>query len=154
MRKLFALGAALSLIAAGCGGGKKAATPTRNTALDQSAARFVVRIQAELRRGNFARAWRSLHPVQKRAVSRRRLASCYPRNAFPRTVTFRATKVQDVSWQVPGSNTFSEAKEVTVTARSAGKTVDTFTQHVVSLSGAWTWMLSASFFRAAKRGSC
>jgi hypothetical protein len=154
VRKLFALGAALTLIAAGCGGGKKAATTTRNTALDQSAAHFVVGVQADLRRGNFARAWRSLHPAQKRAVSRPLLASCYPRNAFPRTVTFHATQVQDVTWQVPGSNTFSEAKEVTVTAKSAGKTVDTFTQHVVRVGGAWTWMLSAAFFRAAKRGTC
>jgi hypothetical protein len=154
MRNLFVLGLALTLVSSGCGSDKGTATTTRNTALDQSAARFAVQVQAELRRGRFAHVWRSLHPVQKRAVSARRLASCYPRKAYPTTVGFRATEVKDVSWQVPGSDTFSAAKEVTVTATSGGKTIDTFPQHVVRVGGRWTWMLSRSYFLRAKRGGC
>jgi hypothetical protein len=156
VRKAFALGsAALAVMAAGCGSsGNSGTTVARSSADDKAAAQAVVRVQAELRRGNFANAWRSLHPAEKRVISVQRLASCYPRNAFPRPVTFRASEVRDVVWQVPGSTTISEAKEVTVTATSAGKTLETFKQHSVRVGGTWTWMLSRAYFAKAKRGAC
>ena len=59
-----------------------------------------------------------------------------------------------MSWQVPGTNTFAEAKEVTVKAESAGKTVDTFKQHTVRVGPRWTWMLSRAFFNKARAGGC
>jgi hypothetical protein len=156
VRKAFALVTAVAVLAAGCGNGKHSATTTlaRTSAGDEAAAQAVVRVQAELRRGQFATAWGSLHPAEKRVISARRLASCYPRNAFPRTVTFRASEVRDVVWQVPGSTTISEAKEVTVTATSGGKKVATFKQHTVRVAGTWTWSLSRQYFAKAKRGSC
>jgi hypothetical protein len=156
VRKTFALGTAVALLAAGCGSGKHSTgtTAARTSPGNQAAAQAVVRVQAELRRGQFATAWRSLHPAEKRAISARRLASCYPRNAFPRTVTFRASEVRDVVWQVPGTKTISEAKEVTVTASSGGKSLVTFKQHTVRVGGAWTWMLSRQYFAKAKRGKC
>jgi hypothetical protein len=154
VRKSFALSVILATVAAGCGSGKHAgATPSASPG-NQAAAQAVVRVQAQLRRGEFATAWRSLHPAEKQAISAKQLASCYPRNAFPRTVTFRASEVRDVVWQVPGSSTISEAKEVTVTASSAGKSVDTFKQHAIRVGGKWTWMLSRQYFARAKRGAC
>ena len=156
VRKLFVLGAALALFAAGCGnnnGGGSTALP-RTSPGNEAAARAVVRVQAQLRRGEFAAAWRTLHPAEKRVISASRLAACYPANAFPRTVTFRAIEEQDVSWQVPGTNTFAEAKEVTVKAESGGKTVDTFKQHTVRVGQRWTWMLSRAFFDKARSGKC
>jgi hypothetical protein len=114
----------------------------------------VVRVQAALRRGRFATAWRSLHPAEKRVITVQRLASCYPRNAFPRRITFRASEVRDVVWQVPGSKTISEAKEVTVTATSGGKTIERFKQHTVLVGRTWTWMLSQPYFAKARRGAC
>ena len=156
MRKSFVVGTAIALLAAGCGSGRHAATTTlaRTSPGNQAASRAVVRVQAELRRGEFATAWRSLHPAEKRIVSVQKLAGCYPRNAFPRTVTFRASQVRDVVWQVPGSKNISEAKEVTITATSGGKTLDTFKQHTVRVGGTWTWMLSKQYFAKAKRGAC
>jgi hypothetical protein len=62
--------------------------------------------------------------------------------------------VRDVVWQVPGTKTISEAKEVTVTASSAGKKLETFEQHTVRVGGKWTWMLSRQYFARAKRGTC
>ena len=156
VRKLFVLGAALALVAAGCGssnGGSSTALP-RTSPGDKAAAQAVVRVQAQLRRGQFAAAWRTLHPAEKRVISVTRLAACYPADAFPRTVTFRAIEEQDVSWQVPGANTFAEAKEVTVKAESGGKTVDTFKQHTVRVGRQWAWMLSRAFFNKARAGSC
>jgi hypothetical protein len=143
---------ALAALAAGCGDSGSTTTSGRNAALDQSAGRFVVGIQAQLRRGRFAQAWHSLHPAEQRAVSASRLASCYPRTYYPRTVTFRASEVRDVSWQVPGTTGLSDAEAVTVTARSGGKTIDTFDQHIVRRGNAWRWILSADFFAKAKRG--
>jgi len=147
------------LLAAGCGsGGDKASedstTPPRTAPGNQAAAQEVVRVQAQLRRGQFAAAWRTLHPAEKRVISAQRLAACYPADAFPRTVTFRATVVQDVSWQVPGTESFAEAKEVTVKAEAAGKTVDTFKQHAVRVGKRWTWMLSRAFYDKARQGAC
>ena len=154
MRKLGLVGA-VALLVAGCGnGGGSTTTTARNAALDQSAARFVVRVQAQLRRGQFARAWRSLHPAQKRVVSAGRLAACYPRNAYPRTVTFRASQVRDVSWNVPGTTGLSDAEAVAVTASAGGKTIDSFEQHITRSRGAWHWMLSRAFFDKARRGRC
>jgi hypothetical protein len=156
VRKAFALGTAVfAVVAAGCGSKNSSSTTVaRTNPANQSAAQAVVRVQAQLRRGRFATAWQTLHPAEKRVISARRLASCYPRSAFPRTVTFRASEVRDVVWQVPGSKTISEAKEVTVTASSRGKKVATFTQHTVRVGGKWTWMLSRQYFAKAKRGAC
>jgi hypothetical protein len=154
VRKLSLVGV-LALVASGCGSsGGSSTTIMRNTALDQSAARFVVRVQADLRRGRFQQVWRSLHAAQKRVVSAERLASCYPRNRYPQTVTFRATEVRDVSWQVPGTTGLSDAEAVMVTAKSGGKTLETFDQHIVRSNGNWRWMLSRAFFAKAKRGAC
>jgi hypothetical protein len=153
VRKLSLLGA-VALLAAGCGDGGSTTTLARKRALDQSAARFVVRVQAQLRRGRFAQAWRSLHPAQQRVVSASRLASCYPHNYYPRTVTFRASEVRDVSWQVPGTSGLADAEAVTVTAKSGGKVIDTFDQHVVRRGSAWRWILSRTFFDSARRGVC
>jgi hypothetical protein len=154
--KVFVLGAALALLAGGCGSSDSAGTTTsRHTSPgDQAAARAVVRVQAQLRRGEFSAAWRTLHPAERKVISADRLAACYPANAFPRTVTFRASLVQDVSWQVPGTSTFAEAKEVTVTANSDGKTVDRFKQHTVRVGKGWDWMLSRAFFDKARSGAC
>ena len=156
MRKLFALAAALTLLAAGCGGGDTASKTTTATPGpgDEAAARALVRVQAELRRGNFATAWQSLHPAERKVVSVRRLAACYPRTEFPRSVTFRATRVEDVVWQVPGTSSNSEAKAVTITATSGGEKVATFKQHTVRAGGRWTWMLSSAYFKKAKNGTC
>jgi hypothetical protein len=150
----FSVVAAFALLAGGCGSGSAPKAPTRNAALDESAARFVVAVQADLRRGRFQRAWKSLHPAEKRALSAQRLASCYPRNRYPRTVTFTAKSVRDVSWTVPGTSGLSDAEAVTVTARSAGKTIETFDQHIVRSAGSWRWMLSSAFFDRARRGGC
>ena len=152
MRKLGLLAAVLLI--SGCGNGGGSTTSARNTGLDKSAARFVVAVQAQLRRGQFARAWRSLHPAEKRVVSAQRLAACYPRNAYPRTVTFRAHEVRDVTWNVPGTTGLSDAEAVAVTATAGGRTIDSFDQHITRTDGAWHWMLSRPFFRKAARGAC
>ena len=149
----FAVLAARAVLAAGCGDGGSTTT-ARNRALDRSAAGFVVNVQAQLRRGQFTRAWRSLHPAQKRAVSATRLAGCYPKNAYPRTVTFHATEVRDVSWRVPGTTGLSDAEAVRVRATAGGETIDTFEQHIVRVRGGWRWMLSRAFFDRARRGVC
>ena len=153
MRKLATL-CALALLASSCGDNGGSTTTARNAALDESAARFVVNVQAQLRRGRFAQAWRALHPVQKRVVSAQRLARCYPRNAYPRTVTFRAHEVRDVSWNVPGTTGLSDAEAVAVTATSGGKTIDSFDQHITRSGDTWHWMLSRAFFNKARRGAC
>jgi Tfp pilus assembly protein PilW len=140
-------------LASGCGSVKREDTRAER-ALNQSAARFAVETQAQLRRGQYRRAWRTLHPVEKHVVSASRLASCYPRNDFAGTVTFRASRAADVTWRVPGASKSTDAKAVTVTATSPGRPKDTFIQHLVRIDGHWTWMLSRKFFEAAKNGRC
>jgi hypothetical protein len=151
-----AVAAAVAALAAGCGssGSKGTTTHADNPAVDESAARFVVKVQAQLKRGQFAQAWQTLHPAEKRVVTAQRLASCYPKNQFPGTVTFRATKTRDVRWLVPGSKDSVDAKEVTVTATLADGSKQTFLQHLVRRGSGWSWMLSRQYFNAARRGSC
>jgi hypothetical protein len=153
MRKLGCL-CVIVLLAVGCGSDGGSPTAARNSALDQSAARFVVQVQAQLRRGRFAAAWRSLHPAEQRAVSASRLASCYPAGYYPRAVTFRANQVRDISWRVPGTSTLADAEAVEVTVKSSGKTIDTFEQHIVRRAGSWRWILSSAFFKRAVGGAC
>ena len=146
----------LAVVAAGCGSGSKtsatATSPDESNA-SESAARFVVAVQAQLKRGQFAKAWKTLHPAEQRAVSAKRLASCYPRGQFPGTVTFRARDARDVRWTVPGGET-EDAKEITIVATSTGQPKQTFKQHVVRKDGEWKWMLSAAYFKQAKAGPC
>jgi hypothetical protein len=153
VRKLCVV-AILALGAAGCGSGGGSTKAGRNTALDDSAARFVVQVQAQLRRGRFAQAWRSLHPAEQRVVSARRLAACYPNAYYPRSVTFQANEVRDVSWRVPGTSGLSDAEAVSVTASSGGQTIDAFDQHIVRRAGAWRWILSRAYYDRAKSGAC
>jgi hypothetical protein len=146
----------LGVVAAGCGSSSKMSatttTPDQSNA-NESAARFVVAVQAQLKRGQFAAAWKTLHPAEQRAVSEKRLASCYPRDQFPGTVTFRARDARDVRWTVPGGET-EDAKEITIVAASPGQPKQTFKQHVVRQNGEWKWMLSAAYFKRAKAGTC
>lgn len=147
----------VAALAAGCGSSsstQQTSTRADNRSVDQSAARFVVTIQAQLKRGQFARAWQTLHPAEKRVVSAQRLASCYPKSQFPGTVTFRATKTRDVRWLVPGTSDSADVKEVTVTATLGDGSKQTFTQHLVRRGGGWAWMLSKQYFNAARRGAC
>lgn len=155
MHKGSVLLVAVALLAAGCGSSsKQTSTAARTSQLDESAARFVVRIQAQLKQGKFAQAWRTLHPAEKRVVSVQKLAACYPKDEFPGTVTFRATKSRDVHWLVPGTPNTVDAKEVTVTATSRGDGKQTFQQHLVRRGTSWAWMLSKHYFDAARSGSC
>ncbi|MGB2953222.1 MAG: hypothetical protein WBB74_07495 [Gaiellaceae bacterium] len=151
--RLLGITAVTASFVASCGSGSHP-PPSRVTAIDQSAARFVVGVDADLRSGKFPHAWRSLHPAQKRVVTAPRLATCYPSHQLPPTVTFVASKVATVAWTVPGTTRPTQAKEVTVTAKSRGRVVDTFVQHVVRVGDRWAWMMSRAFFRAAKRGAC
>jgi hypothetical protein len=145
----------LIALAAGCGSssGTKFA-PTTDSRANESAARFAVDVQAQLKRAHFAAAWRTLHPAQKRVVSAARLASCYPRNEFPDVVTFRARTAKDVRWRVPGTADTTDAKEITIAATSRTEPEQTFKQHVVRMNGAWKWMLSSAYFAKAKSGNC
>jgi hypothetical protein len=147
------LGAIAMLLVAGCGG-KSRASRARDQRIDRSAALFAVRVDADLRSGRFARAWRTLHPAQRRVVTAKRLAVCYPGDQYPRRVTFEASAVRSVGWTVPGTRRPAQAKAVTVNAKSRGQVVQTFTQHVVRNGRGWAWMLSGSYFRAARSGRC
>ena len=146
----------LASVAAGCGSSSKtSATTTKpdESNASESAARFVVAVQAQLKRGQFAKAWKTLHPAEQRVISAQRLASCYPRDQFPGTVTFSARNARDVRWTVPGGET-EDAKEITIVATSSGQPKQTFTQHVVRENGAWKWMLSSAYFKQARAGKC
>ena len=156
MRKSLAIAFATVLLAAGCGSNTSTgSTPTRDESKqNRIAAQFVVRTQAQLKRHEFEQAWRTLHPAEKRVISAQRLASCYPRNQFPGTVTFRTHEISDVRWTVPGTGDTTDAKEVTVSVTSAGQPKQSFTQHVVRVGGRWTWMLSSAYFARAKSGKC
>jgi hypothetical protein len=145
-----------AVLLAACGSTKQTRsemTINRNAA-DEAAARLAVRVQAELKQGRFAAAWRTLHPAEKRLISAQRLASCYPAREFPRRVTFRAHEATDVRWIVPGTNETTDAKEISVTATSPGQRKQSFEQHVVLVGGTWRWMLSSAYFERAKNGRC
>jgi hypothetical protein len=141
-------------LSAGCGSSSATKSTTTDSRANQSAARFAVDVQAELKRAHFAAAWRTLHPAEKRVVSATRLASCYPRNQFPGAVTFRAREAKDVRWRVPGTADTTDAKEITIAATSRTEPKQTFKQHLVRMNGAWKWMLSSAYFAKAKSGKC
>jgi hypothetical protein len=153
VRKGIAVAFALALLASGCGSTKKTATRTTSK-LDEGAAKFAVSVQAQLKSGRFARAWRSLHPAERKVVPAQQLASCYPKNEFPRSVAFRARQVRDVRWTVPGTAETTDAKEVTIAVTAANRRAETFTQHVVRVRGGWAWMLSGAYFKRARAGKC
>ena len=153
MRKSLTIALAIALGASGCGSGARTRTSTKQSKADESAARFAVRHEVELAQRQFAAAWRSLHPSQKRVISVARLASCFPRDAYRGHVTFRARTVTNVRWTVPGSGNASAAKAVKLTATSADGSV-TFTHHVVRVDGRWTWALSRESFEKVRRRRC
>ena len=154
MRKSLLIAVPLVALATGCGSSSATKSTTTDSRANESAARFAAAVQAELKRGHFAAAWRTLHPAEKRVVSATRLASCYPRNQFPGAVTFRAREAKDVRWRVPGTADTTDAKEITITATSRTEPKQTFKQHLVRMNGAWKWMLSSAYFAKAKSGKC
>jgi hypothetical protein len=123
------------------------------------AAAFAVRLDADLARRRFRRAWRSLHPAQQRILSARALAACWSRSResdLRRRLRFVARSVRDQPWPIPGGPSRprpSRAVGVRV-VDPRGRVLDAFTQHVFAVRGAWRWIVSARILAAYRHGSC
>ncbi len=151
--------AAVLAAAAGCGSSESTPAP-RQTPVVDPAARFAVRVDVELTRGRFARAWRSLHPEQQRLLSPAALADCWTRSSLAgeeRTLRFEARRVTDERAAVPGTSRGprpSRAVHVRVLLSDDGTVLDTITQHVFRVGGGYRWIVSEGIMRAFRRGAC
>lgn len=145
-------------LAAGCGSSSSEGTTAPPTAVTDPAARFVVRIDADLTRGRFRRVWRSLHPAQQRILSATALADCWSKQAqFERAVQFEARDVRDTAWTIPGGPAQPQparAVRVRIFAVGSRKALDVFTQHVFRVGNRYRWIVRAKILRDFRHGAC
>jgi hypothetical protein len=148
---------ALLVLASGCGGGEnRSARPTVAT---DPAARFAVRLDANLAKRRFRLAWRSLHPAQQRILSARALAACWSKSRtsdLEHRLRFVARRVRDEPARIPGGPRRpqpSRAISIRVLDPS-GNVLDSFEQHVFAVGGSWRWIVSAGILHAFRSGSC
>jgi hypothetical protein len=140
--------AALAL--AGCGGDDEPENPGA----------FVTTLIRDLGSGRTAKAWESLHPLQKERVSQARYVECERRDGFGGTVT--AVNVLDVVEEpatIPGQ--FGKRPSTAVTV---GVTLDvpesddperfTITAHVFDTDGKWSWVVGSVDYAAYMTGNC
>jgi hypothetical protein len=159
LAKLLVPLALVALAPAGCGSSEQPAA-VRTTPTKDPAAEFAVRIQAELARRRFRRAWRSLHPAQQRFLSAGALADCWTRSRtskLEQRLRFEAAGVRDEPWRVAGGSAKpqpSKAVLVRVRAVGSGEVLDSFTQHVFELEKGSRWIVSAAIVRQFRAGAC
>lgn len=156
---LTALLVAVASTAAGCGGSDAAPTPQPRT-VEDPAAEFAVGVHVALARGQFARAWRSLHPAQQRLLRAADLADCWSQGrqaALEQRLKFEARGVRDEDWKIPGGPQEpqpSKAVRVRILAQASSAALDVFTQHVFEVEEGYRWIVSAPIMTAFRRGDC
>ena len=146
-------------LAAGCGSDTSTPAP-KQTGVTDPAARFAVRVDVDLTRGRFAKAWQSLHPAQQRLLSPTALADCWSRSSFAeeeRSLRFEAKDVSDEPVPVPGvagEPRPSRAVRVKILHPGEARVLDTITQHVFRVGDGYRWIVSAAIMRDFRRGAC
>lgn len=151
--------AVAATLAAGCGSDERLPA-LKPTPVTDPAARFAVRVHADLTNGLFARAWRSLHPAQQRILDAPALARCWKlsgESKLRRRSVFEARDVTDTRWLVPGGPAkLQRSKAVRVQIRDASShdVVQTFVQHVFLVGDRYRWIVSEQILRAFRRAGC
>ena len=108
----------------------------------------------------YARAWRSLHPVHRRAAPRALYVGCEELTPIPGTVAkVDVLRASDESVRVPGIDALARGKAVQVRIVIVGDAADKAvvvedTVHLVRVAGRWAWILPPARFRDYNAGRC
>ena len=139
-----------------------AAGTTTAEAPTETPARFLVRVNEQILKGQFGRAWESLHPAQQTFLRRSELAACHGTVQYPANATFRVTETYREPYEVFGTKLTRPSTAVTiqvvVSYEEEGEritsVIETFTQHAFRVGNRWTWIVSQPSAEQAKSDSC
>lgn len=140
----------VSLVLAGCGGGDE----------PENADAFVTTLIRDLGSGKTAKAWESLHPLQREQVPRARYVECESKDGFGATVTKVAVlEVKKVPAAIPGQPGERPSTAVTVGVTLAVTASEeperfTLTAHVFDTDGKWSWVIGPVDYAAYMTGNC
>jgi hypothetical protein len=178
-RRMFVLGAALTLAGLGVGsfpavalvppqsksttatfsGGRDPSKSTPPPSL-RSAGRFFLTMLEQKVRGDWGKAWQSLYPPHQRIAPRETFIRCETARPFLAPLkSIHVVRVRAVPFRPPGAlrPVPSAAVTVAVALRWYGpRDPITFmhTFHLVAVHGRWTWLLSADRYRLYRRDAC
>jgi hypothetical protein len=140
-------------VAAGCGGDDSAAP-----AEDPGA--FVTTLVGTLFREQTGRAWESLHPLHREAVTRERYVECERRAPLPGQVRrIEVVSVREEPSVVPGREEPEPSTAVTVRVLLSLPEIPepqhvTHTAHLFAVEGRWAWVIGPGDYASYARGRC
>ena len=126
----------------------------------RSAGRFFLTVLEHKVRGDWAKAWQSLHPLHKRIAARDTFIRCETARPFAAPLeSIHIVRVRAVPFRAPGAlhPVPSAAVTVAVELRWYGPRDPitlTHTFHLVAVHGHWTWLLSLDRYRLYQRDAC
>lgn len=142
-----AAGAALAILAAGCGSSHSGA-PAGNPK------QVAVRVLGLIVHNRYTQAWDSLHPSDQAVAPRSEYVSCESRSpviAVPTSVKVVAVHDESVGL---GDGSFLESTAVDLRLGFTGGFHVVKTVHLIASHGAWRWILPPAKYREYKADAC
>jgi hypothetical protein len=121
-------------------------------------ATFMTTLVEQIAGNDYADAWLTLHPAQKRVASQRAYVACESQSPIPgKLASVTVLDVSDEQVRVAGEGT-TPGKAVRLKLSIGGvggdPVVVTHTGHAVAVGDHWTWILSPERFAAYEAGRC
>jgi len=110
--------------------------------------------------GQYALAWKSLHPFHQRIAPRGEYVHCENLTAFPgRLLKVSVVRIQNEPVLIAGEKRTVSSKAVTIRVSVDYPGIDkpvilTDTYHAVAVGGHWTWILTRGNFAQYRSGRC
>jgi hypothetical protein len=151
------LGAAASLVVAGCGGSGSGGGSTHPA---ETPGLFMSSLIREKATGQYDLAWASLHPLHQQVAPQKLYVHCENQTVFPgHLIKVSVVGVKDEPVRIAGESESVSSKAVTlrVAVNSPGiprPVVVTDTYHAIAVDGHWTWILTRGNFATYKAGNC
>jgi hypothetical protein len=121
---------------------------------------FLKGVVRQIAGNHYARAWKSLAPVQKRLVPKDEYVRCESASPIPgRLTSLKVVRTFDEPVQIPGADATVTSTAVTfrltITEPSLHDSVVlTHTVHAVPAAGRWAWILPPARFELHRSGTC
>lgn len=121
-------------------------------------AAFMTTLVEQISGNDYADAWLTLHPAQKRVATRSVYVDCESKSPIPgKLASVRVLDVSDEQVRVAGEGTTAGKAvrlKLSIGGLGGAPIVVTHTGHAVAVGGHWTWILPPARFADYEAGRC
>jgi hypothetical protein len=131
---------------------------TRDSGGPGDPAAFMTTLVEQISGNDYADAWLTLHPAQKRVATRAVYVDCESKSPIPgKLASVRVLDVSDEQVRVAGEGTTAGKAvrlKLSIGGLGGAPIVVTHTGHAVAVGGHWTWILPPARFADYEAGRC